>query len=61
MTDVSDSADNLINIANWYQTYLENQINNNPDWQSDPTLRQYTRETLLYGARFNMGLIDYVK
>jgi hypothetical protein len=61
VTDVSDSADNLIAITNWYQPYLENQINTNPDWQADSTVRSYTRDSLLYGARFNMGLIDYVK
>jgi hypothetical protein len=61
ITDVGDSADNLASISNWYQAYLENQINNNPNWQSDVTLRGYTRDTLLYGAKFNMGLVDYVK
>jgi len=61
VTDVSDSADNLIAITNWYQSYLENQINNNPNWQADSTVRSDTRDSLLYGARYNMGLIDYVK
>ncbi|AGB03012.1 Zinc dependent phospholipase C [Methanoregula formicica SMSP] len=61
VTDVSDAADNLIDVTHWYQTYLEDQINNNPNWQDDSLLRDYTHDTILYGAKYNMGLIDYVK
>ena len=61
ITDVSDSADNLAAVSNQYLNYIETTMNQDPNWQDDPTLIQYTENCILHGARYNMGLVDYVK
>jgi hypothetical protein len=48
-------------VSNQYLNYIETAMNQDPNWQDDPTLNQYTENCILHGARYNMGLVDYVK
>lgn len=60
VTDVSDSAMNLAGVTHQYVSYIDNTINRTVDWEEDEKLKEYTQECLLHGAKYNMGLVDYV-
>ena len=59
ITDVSDSAMNLATYSHQYMSYIRNTMDTYSNWQDDPTLNQYTRNCLVEGAKYNMGLVDY--
>jgi hypothetical protein len=63
ISDVSDAASYLAWKSHYEQNqydYINNAIQTDPNWQSDPTLIQYTEECLIDGERYQMGLVDYV-
>jgi hypothetical protein len=59
ITDVSDSAMNLAVYSHQYMSYIRNTMDTYSNWQDDPTLNQYTRNSIVEGAKYNMGLVDY--
>jgi len=59
ITDPSTSASNLASYSNQYQSYLASKIFQ-AGWQNDPTLVQDTRDCLMQGTRYDMGLVNYV-
>ncbi len=58
ISDPSASATNMASYSNGYQSYIVSAMANS-GWESDPNLIQYTKDCLLAGQRYNMGLIDY--
>lgn len=59
ITDVSDAANYVAQVALSYRGYINDQIGFNSNWQNDPELIWETRETLLLGERFDRGLVNY--
>ncbi|MCK9581145.1 MAG: hypothetical protein M0Q92_11980 [Methanoregula sp.] len=63
ITDVSDAASYLAWQSHFsddrYQ-YINDKILNDPNWQTDSDVIQYTVECLIEGERYQMGLVDYV-
>jgi len=59
ITDVSASADNLAAFALQYRQYINNEMNTVSNWGDDPTLVQDTKDCLVYGERYDMGLVNY--
>jgi hypothetical protein len=60
ISDVSDSADNLAAFALQYRQYIQNKMDTVSNWGDDPTLIQDTNDCLVYGERYDMGLVNYV-
>jgi len=60
VTDVSDSAGNLASASNQYMDYIRRTMDQYSNWGDNPTLIQYTRNCFVDGAKYNMGLVDYV-
>ena len=60
VTDVSDSASSLASASHQYLDYIRSTMDQYSNWGDDPTLIQYTRECFVYGAKYNIGLVDYV-
>jgi hypothetical protein len=60
ISDVSDAANNLANVAHQYQSYFDSQIWHNSNWKNDPKLVEDTRTVLIYAERYDRGLVDYV-
>jgi len=58
ITDPSASAWNLARYSNQYQAYIVSAMSK-PGWQNDPTLVQDTKDCLVQGERYDMGLINY--
>jgi len=61
ITDVSTAASNLASYTLQYRSYITNTMDTNSDWQHDATLVQDTKNCLLEGFKYNMGLVDYAK
>ena len=59
ITDVSASADNLASLVLQYRQYINNEMNTVSNWGDDPTLVQDTKDCLIYGERYDMGLVNY--
>lgn len=59
VTDVSDSASNLASVSYQYMNYIRTTMDQYSNWGDDPTLVQNTRQCFTYGAKYNMGLVDY--
>jgi hypothetical protein len=59
ISDPSVSASNLASYSNQYQAYIVSAMDS-ASWGTNPTLIQDTRDCLLQGERYDMGLVDYV-
>lgn len=55
----SASADNLADLSSNYFSYIDDKINNDPNWKNDPTVVEYTKDVLEEALHYNMGLVDY--
>ncbi|QYZ77959.1 hypothetical protein E2N92_00215 [Methanofollis formosanus] len=55
----AESAGNLADFSSRYFSYIDDKINNDPDWKNDPTVVEYTEDVLEEALRYNMGLVDY--
>jgi len=58
ITDPYASANNLARYSNQYKAYIMS-IMDKPGWQNDPALVQDTKDCLIQGERYDMGLINY--
>ena len=58
ITDPYASAYNLARYSNQYLAYIVSAMSK-PGWQNDPALVQDTRDCLLQGERYDMGLVNY--
>ncbi|MFA4877081.1 MAG: hypothetical protein WC586_06675 [Methanoregula sp.] len=64
ITNVRDSASYLAWRTHYSQNqydYINDKILNDPNWRTDQTLIRYTRECLVDGERYQMGLVDWVQ
>ena len=60
ITDPAVTAKSIANGAHQYYNYIVNKMLTNTNWQNDPALVSYTRESLKYASRGNLGLVNYV-
>jgi hypothetical protein len=59
ITDPSTSASNLITYASGYEAYIVSAMDTST-WGTDATLISDTRDCLIQGERYDMGLVNYV-
>src|SRR5659263_122205 len=59
ITDPEATAKDVANGAHQYYNYIVNRMQSS-NWENDPTLVYYTRESLKYASRGNLGLVNYV-
>lgn len=59
ITDPEATAKDVANGAHQYYNYIVNRMGSS-NWQTDPTLVSYTRESLKYASRGDLGLVNYV-
>jgi hypothetical protein len=60
ISDPSASASNLASYSNQYQSYIVSAMANS-GWRTNSTLVSDTRDCLIQGERYDMGLIDYAR
>lgn len=58
ITDPSTSATNLITYASGYEAYIVSAMDTST-WGTDATLISDTRDCLVQGERYDMGLVNY--
>lgn len=59
ITDPEATAKSIANGAHQYYWYIVNRMGSS-NWQNDPTLVSYTRDSLKYASRGDLGLVNYV-
>jgi len=60
ITDVSAAADNLASVCNQYYSYIDNEVTIDPNnFGNDATLISDTRTCLIYGDRYDTGLVEW--
>lgn len=59
ITDPSTSATNSPSYSNSYLSYIISEMDNS-NYGTDPTLISDTRDCLIQGERYDMGLVNYV-
>lgn len=59
VSDVSDSANYLASLSNGYLSEINNIMNTYSNWGDHSTLVQDTRNLLVFGERYDAGLVNY--
>lgn len=59
ITNPATSASNLASYSNQYQAYIVSAMDS-ANWGTNPTLISDTRDCLVQGERYDMGLVNYV-
>lgn len=59
ITDPEATTKDVANGAHQYYNYIVNRMGSS-NWENDSTLVYYTRESLKYASRGNLGLVNYV-
>lgn len=61
ITDPERNAKDLAARTNPYLNYILYKMISNPTrWKNDPMVISYTRNTLIYGIKYDMGLVKYI-